>query len=86
MLQIAIGVAVVIVVLLAVFFYYYLPKVKAKQLGEQECEVKTLQNGEVIIKTEEELYFHAIDSSSIPVLVNKEEGERLWLLEVKDGN
>lgn len=81
------------VAIIAVFFFVVgipawlfviFPKYKAWKLGNQEVVMKTLSNGEVVIKTEEGLYFHAVDDSAIPVLVSKEEGERLWGLE--DGN
>lgn len=53
---------------------------KTKELEEQECEVRKLPNGEVLIKTEAGLYFHAIDDNGVPVLISKDEGERLWSL------
>lgn len=53
---------------------------KTKELEEQACEVRKLPNGEVLIKTEAGLYFHAIDDNGVPVLISKDEGERLWSL------
>lgn len=53
---------------------------KTKELEEQEYEVRKLPNGEVLIKTEAGLYFHAIDDNGVPVLISKDEGERLWSL------
>jgi hypothetical protein len=52
-------------------------KYKAWKLGRQEAESRELPDGSVIIKSKD-LYFLAKDSSSIPVLINKDEGERLW--------
>lgn len=53
---------------------------KTKELEEQEYEVRKLPNGEVLIRTEAGLYFHAIDDNGVPVLISKDEGERLWSL------
>lgn len=73
---------IAIIVIAVVIYSQELQKRKmVKNFGEQECEVKTLANGEVVIKTVNELYFHAVDAASIPVMVSKEEGERLWSLE-----
>ncbi len=38
---------------------------------------RVLDNGEVVIKTEEGIYFHALDESSIPLLIGEEEGKEL---------
>ncbi len=37
-----------------------------------------LPNGEMIIKTEEGIYFHSISETSMPILIDKEEGELLF--------
>lgn len=81
MLAVAAWICLVLVFIWIVLQAYLHKKIRAKRFGEQQCEVKTLPNGEVIIKTENDLYFHALDEASIPVLVSKEEGERLWSLE-----
>ena len=39
---------------------------------------KVLENGDVVIKTDEGIYFHQLKEVSIPLLIDKEEGERLW--------
>ena len=39
---------------------------------------KVLDNGEVVIKTEEGIYFHALSEDSLPLLIDKEEGEKLF--------
>lgn len=61
---------------------YFFPSLRIKydawKLGRQKSWMRRMDNGEIIIKTEEGLYFHAMDGSSIPILINKEEGERLW--------
>ena len=51
---------------------------KTKEIEEQAFEVRKLPNGEVIIKTKEGRYYHAIDDRSVLVLISKDEGERLW--------
>jgi hypothetical protein len=38
---------------------------------------KVLSNGELVIKTDEGIYFHALSEDSMPLLIDKEEGERL---------
>jgi hypothetical protein len=38
---------------------------------------KVLSNGELVIKTDEGIYFHALSVDSMPLLIDKEEGERL---------
>lgn len=56
-------------------------KFKAWKLGRQKVTKKTLSSGEIIIKTEDGIYFMAPREDSIPLLISREEGERLWNLE-----
>lgn len=39
---------------------------------------KFLENGEMIIKTEEGVFFHAGQEDFIPVLIGEDEGEKLF--------
>lgn len=53
-----------------------------KNIGKRKGGVtmeqrRVLDNGEVVIKTEEGIYFHALDESSIPLLIGEEEGKEL---------
>ena len=61
--------------LLAIFYlwkkYRYLRK-------EDRAVVGKLDDGSLIFKTEDGRYFYAIDEEAVPVLINKEEGDRLW--------
>lgn len=41
---------------------------------------KFFDNGEMIIKTEEGVFFHAHSENSIPILIDKEDGEKLFKL------
>lgn len=45
----------------------------------------TLKDGSVLIKTDEGVYFHSLDSQSIPLLIDKEEGESLEMTYTKGG-
>ena len=38
---------------------------------------KVLSNGELVIKTDEGIYFHALNEDSMPLLIDEEEGIRL---------
>lgn len=40
-------------------------------------ERKVLRSGEVVIKTEEGIYFLAMNEKSIPLLIDEEEGKKL---------
>lgn len=52
---------------------------KAWQLGREEVEVRDLPDGSVIIRTEKShSYFYSHQGQGMPVMMNKEEGERLW--------
>ncbi|AMO25829.1 hypothetical protein Thu_37 [Bacillus phage Thurquoise] len=53
-------------------------KYRTWNTGKEEAVVGTLEDGSYIYKTEDGRYFRAIDELAIPVLINKEEGERLW--------
>lgn len=39
---------------------------------------KILAKGEIVFKTDEGIYFHAIDESYMPLLISEEEGNKLW--------
>lgn len=41
-------------------------------------ERKILPNGEVVIKSGEGVYFHAMDNDSLPIVIDKDEGEKLF--------
>lgn len=41
---------------------------------------RVFSNGEVVIKTEEGVYFHAGFEGAIPILIDKEDGEKLFNL------
>jgi hypothetical protein len=54
---------------------------KAWKLGREEVETKTLASGSIIIRTEKShIYFYAHLGEGLPVMMSKEEGERLWNL------
>jgi hypothetical protein len=53
---------------------------KSWKLGKQEVEMKHFPDGSTVLKTED-MYFLAMTSESTPILISKEEGERLWSLE-----
>lgn len=62
-------------VLLALFYGWK----KIKSLDKEDrAVVGKLDDGSLIFKTEDGRYFYAIDEEAIPVLINKEEGDRLW--------
>lgn len=67
-------IAVIVAVIVDRFVVYLIKK-------NGVTKTKTLTSGELIIKTYDGQYFHAIDSNSVPVLISKEEGKRLWTLE-----
>ncbi|AFQ96331.1 putative membrane protein [Bacillus phage vB_BceM_Bc431v3] len=48
------------------------------QTGKERAVVGKLDDGSLIFKTEDGRYFYAVDELAIPVLINKEEGKRLW--------
>lgn len=72
----------VVIASVAITLIHFVPKwvtkYKTWKFGQQKASVKRLSNGEIVICTEKGIYFHALDNTTIPVLVNKEEGERLW--------
>jgi hypothetical protein len=39
---------------------------------------KVLENGDLLIKTEEGIYFLQIVGTQFPLTIDKEEGEQLW--------
>lgn len=39
---------------------------------------RVFSNGEVVIKTEEGIFFHAHSESALPILIDKEDGEKLF--------
>lgn len=41
---------------------------------------RIFSNGEVVIKTEEGVFFHAHSESAMPILIDKEDGEKLFNL------
>jgi hypothetical protein len=52
---------------------------KAWKLGREETEIKELPDGTTVYRTEKShTYFVGADNKSMPVMVSKEEGERLW--------
>jgi hypothetical protein len=52
---------------------------KAWKLGREEVETKTLPDGSVIIRTGgSNTYFYSHLGEGMPVMMNKEEGDRLW--------
>ncbi|AHJ87086.1 hypothetical protein JBP901_gp021 [Bacillus phage JBP901] len=52
---------------------------KFKSLDKEDrAVVGKLDDGSLIFKTEDGRYFYAVDDEAIPVLINKEEGDRLW--------
>lgn len=62
-------------VLLALFYGWK----KFKSLDKKDkAIVGKLDDGSLIFKTEDGRYFYAVDEEAIPVLINKEEGDRLW--------
>jgi hypothetical protein len=76
-LVIILGILLFCSVLTVIIFTVAIPHA----VEHEEVETKVLSNGEVIIKTDEGYYYHAVDIDSVPVLINAEEGQRLWTLE-----
>lgn len=70
---------VIILVFVGVLFALYYGWKKLKTVRESDrAVVGKLDDGSLIYKAEDGRYFYAIDESAIPVLINKDEGERLW--------
>ncbi|QEG13576.1 hypothetical protein MARVELLAND_45 [Bacillus phage vB_BspM_MarvelLand] len=57
---------------------HVLARYKAWRLSKQPYGVRKVESGEIIYRTEEGVYFLAVDEKSIPVGIDEEEGERLW--------
>lgn len=53
---------------------------KKQKDGTEDVEIKYLATGEVVLRTNKGTYYHAVDEDSVPVLISKDEGERLWKL------
>lgn len=47
---------------------------------------RVFSNGEVVIKTGEGIFFHAYSESAIPLLIDKEDGEKLFKLIDEEDN
>ncbi|QEG04115.1 hypothetical protein [Bacillus phage BC-T25] len=57
---------------------HLIAKYKAWRLSKEPYGVRKVESGEVIYKTEEGVYFLAMNEFSIPVCIDKKEGKRLW--------
>ncbi|AXQ67716.1 hypothetical protein KIOSHI_39 [Bacillus phage Kioshi] len=62
-------------VLFALFYGW--KKIKSLRKDDRAV-VGKLDDGSLIFKTEDGRYFYAVDEEAIPVLINNEEGKRLW--------
>lgn len=49
-------------------------------------QTRFLPNGEMIIKTEEGIFFHAFTRDSMPILIDEEEGKALFKQGIEDKN
>jgi len=56
---------------------YLVMRYKSWKLSRIKYGTRKLKSGEVIFKTED-AYFLAVDEKGIPLMVDKEEGARLW--------
>jgi hypothetical protein len=65
---------------------YCLKKLKEQQEAPPEGQTtidefagdqKVLENGEIVIQTGDGVYFHQMNKDSMPLLIDKEEGEKL---------
>lgn len=55
------------------YLTYFLP------VGKDETEKrKTLENGEILIRTDEGIFFLANREDGLPLLISEEEGKNLW--------